>query len=200
MAKHAKESPVDLAAHADAISGTTEHKEPAPAPFPIKNPTISANVPLVSPIAAVRPKKNLSQNRISLAGYLHQTYDVTAERGTELIDIIEPDFWKHVAAKLRPYDTIHVLAEDGSWYARLLVVSADRLWAKVYKLEFHDLTSASKNRPQTQEEEYDVTWTAFGKFAVQKKGNEGLPPLKDGFQTKLEAFTWLDGHLKTLNG
>lgn len=146
-----------------------------------------------------RPKKAISEARIQLQGNWHNAWDVTVERGTILEDVLDTDYWKHIAVKLRPHDTIEVLAEDGSWYARLLVINADRLWARVFKLEYHDLTNSHEGMPKTQEEEYDITWTSMGKYALIKKGGQGLPSLKDGFQTKLEALTWLDGHLRTLN-
>lgn len=148
----------------------------------------------------VKKKLVLQVSRFALQGSLHNKWDVTAEAGTTLEDVLETDYWKHVAAQIRPHDEITVIAEDGSWRAVLFVVGADRLWARVYKLEYHDLTAAYEGMPKTQEEEYNVLYSSIKKFYIFKKGNEGMPPLKDGFQTRLEAYQWLDGYLKTLNG
>ena len=37
--------------------------------------------------------------------------------------ILHPDFWGHIAAKLRPYDEIKVRCDDGTFYAQLLVLA-----------------------------------------------------------------------------
>lgn len=185
---HPAPKPPAPAARPDPI----EHKEKRELlqPRPANQATI---------VQAARTKKSINESRIQIAGYLHNQFDVTAEQDTTLEDVLEVDYWKHIAGKLKPLDQITVISEDGTWYARLLVISTDRLWARMYKLEYHDLTKSYENMPKTQEDEYDITWTTISKFGIRKKGNEGKGLLKDGFNTKLEAYQWLDGHLKTLN-
>lgn len=161
--------------------------------------TLAKAQPVSQAAEAKRVKKAISETRVALQGYLHNAWDITVERGTVLEDVLDTDYWKHIAVKLRPHDMLHVISEDGTWYARLLVISCDRLWARVFKIEHHDLTASYKDMPKTQEEEYEVTWTSIGKYALCKKGCQGLPALKDGFQTKLEAYTWLEGHLRSIN-
>lgn len=181
---------------------TTLPAQPSATPQPVaeKVATVEAVATTPAPsVAPVRAKRQLAMPRLQLSGYLHNSWDVTVDRDTALTDVLQHDFWVHVANKFKPHDTITVISEDGAWYARLLVINADRLWAKMYLLESHDLTSSYKDMPLTQEEEYDTPWTSLGKYAIVKKNQHGLPPLKDGFQTKFEAFAWLDGHLKTIN-
>lgn len=190
-----KTDPIGDALHAVTHPAAQHTKTPTPAAEPVK-----AAAPIAAPaLDAPKSNRKLSNNRIQLVGYLHNSWDVTVERGTTLADVMNPEFWVHTASQLKPHDNVQVLSEDGTWIARLLVISADRLWAKMYKLEYHDLTAAYGNMPKTQEEEYEVSWTVIGKYAVLKRSLPGQPPLKDGFQTKLDAYQWLDGHLKSLN-
>lgn len=159
-------------------------------------PAVASNMQVAD---SPKSNKKVQQNRVQLQGYLHNSWDVVAERGTELRDVLTPEYWLHVAVNLKPQDTVTVIAEDGTWYARLLVLSCDRLWAKVFKLEFHDLTSSYTDMPKTLEEEYEVVWTVANQYAVIKKSLRGQPPLKENFQSKIDAYQWLQGHLQTLN-
>jgi hypothetical protein len=174
------------------IDAMLERKPAAPKPQAAER----AADPVVTKL--VKSQKRLTESRITLTGYLRNSWDITVERGTILSDILDPEYWAHVASKLRPHDTLHVICEDGSWYARLFVINADRLWAKLHVLEQHDLTVSQHDMPQTQEEAHEVTWlSSIAKYVVIRRSDRAL--LKYGFQTKLEAFQWLDGHLKTIN-
>lgn len=176
-----------------------------PTPTKSEDAPVKAIAPAVKPAANTAPApaapkltKKLPNARIQVSGYLHNKWDVTADRGTLLEDVLNPDYWTHVASQFKPQDQIEVLCEDGSWYARLIVINADRLWAKCYKLEFHDLTTGFENMPSRMEEDYVVDWNAIGRYFIYKKSQRGEPPLKDGFETRLEAYQWLDGHLKSI--
>lgn len=163
--------------------------------------TTNAEKPMAAGLQATRPSapKHLSPNSISELGYLRNSWDVIAARGVTIANVILPEYWLHVATKLRPTDKIEVIAEDGTWYAQLLVVNADRTWAKVFVLMHHDLTKATENTPARAEDEYDVEWTPAGKWTITKKTQKGQPPLKDGFLSRLEAYQWLDGHIKSIS-
>ena len=186
-----KADEASVKAHADHIAkqSTVDNKPAEPV-----NPLKAA---LAGPTPAER---KLPEGRLRPVGYLHNHWDVTAERQTTIDDLLRADFWVHTARYFKPLDQITAFSEDGSWYARFIITACDRLWAKVVLLEHKDLTAANDKLPRTQEEDYDCTWSAIGKFAIVKKDQTNVGPIKDGFQTRLEAYTWLDQHLKTING
>ena len=66
-----------------------------------------------------------------LAEHVRQIYRVIADEGLTVEDIKRPDYWVHVAARLRPGDRIEVEAEDGLWFAELYVRAASRMEAIV---------------------------------------------------------------------
>jgi len=192
---HAK-SPLDAALQLSQQEG--EKKQPAKtqdaAPKEEAKKGSTGEAGKVAPARAVPP---CSPNRIKLTGYLHNDWDVTPPRGTEVDDLKNPDWWKHIASSFKPHDHIEAICEDGSWYARFLVVSCDRTWANVHLLEHHDLAAAKFKTRNSEFEDYKVEWTTLGQWTIIKKGNEGMPPLKDGFTTRIDALTWLDEHLRT---
>jgi len=57
-------------------------------------------------------------------------------------DLLRPECWASVAKMLQPWSHIEVRAEDGSYYAELLVTGVDRAWAKVEVLNFRELSTA----------------------------------------------------------
>lgn len=50
---------------------------------------------------------------------------VIVKQGTPFEALLQYGYWLHVATKLRPYDVVEAIAEDGSWASDLLVHVAD---------------------------------------------------------------------------
>lgn len=141
-------------------------------------------------------EKELHLTQHALVDYTH-----TVSEGTEFADLLKPEYWAHVAQKLRPHTLIKVIPEDGSYWAELLVLSCDRLWAKVFVMRHYDLTEAIENDEATASRlvEFEIQWKGpVKKHVVIRKSDRSI--LAEGIQTKGEAQLWLDGHLKTIAG
>lgn len=116
-------------------------------------------------------------------------------------DLLKPECWAHVAQLLRPGYRIEVLAEDGSYFAELLVVSAGRLWAKVAVLRKIDLTEAVGEAPaQGADTVMSIMWSGpHSKFRViRQNASGGKDVMRDGFETREEASVWMAEHIKAL--
>ena len=69
---------------------------------------------------------NLLPTRLQTAtGFAHGEYFVVALPGTTIEQVANPDFWLHVASRLRPFDRIEVVAADGSFDMDLRVTATD---------------------------------------------------------------------------
>jgi hypothetical protein len=86
------------------------------------------------PAAAVKiepkSKPQLHPSRFALAEHKRNIYFITPADGTTLEDVLDPLYWSHVAARLRPTDRIEVHAEDGRQHATLVplrVIEFERL-------------------------------------------------------------------------
>jgi len=73
----------------------------------------------------------LKPSQIKTADQSGLRYHVTPDSGTTIEDMLKPDFWKGVTAYLHPSDRIEVEADDGSFYADLIVRDVGKSWAKV---------------------------------------------------------------------
>ena len=151
-----------------------------------------ANVPYIEKNRSVM----MQPSRMKLAEYERQDWIANAEPHHTVEDILKPGYWAHMAAQMTPYDHIEVRAEDGSWVAYLLVVQADRLWAKVVLTNKIDLVSAEEMPSTTPQ--HRVEWKGpqrrFGVVRV-----EDSEVVRDGFQTKDEARLWMREHEQTIS-
>lgn len=140
----------------------------------------------------------IRQHRMKLRDFGKNEWIVNAELGDTPEELLKPQYWANVAKELKSLDTIEVRAEDGSFYAKLLVRDSGRAYAKVvflpgYPLVFKDITEV----PEMDMDEYVIKWAGpeFKFRVLRKKDNEVL---KFGFTNKEEARKWVIEHIKAL--
>lgn len=140
--------------------------------------------------------KPLNQSRFFQADHRFNRWAVVAEHGETIDTITKPEYFTHVSKRLRPMDKIEVYAEDMSFYAELLVIDAGSTWAKTFVLRNVSLLKGSP-APASDTDKYIVSYRGLHKkFSVVRKADQEV--VKDGFQSKDEANTWLAGHLLAL--
>jgi hypothetical protein len=127
-------------------------------------------------------------NRVKSAEYVRNIFSATPEIGTKYDDVLDPRYWTHVAPTLHPTDRIEVLAEDGAWFAELIVLSCGKNWAKVFPLRFVEM---SESQPEEAPgAEYVVVWRGMvHKHSVVRTADKVV--VKAGFASAAEAKTWL---------
>lgn len=136
----------------------------------------------------------LATDRIQLAQHMRNVWYVTPEFGTPIEALLEPQFWAHVSAKMKPRDRIEVDAEDGSYFVELRVEDAGRLFAKVVVLRQCDFTVVEA---QEQAPEYKVMWAGpHAKWRIVRAVDKGL--VKDGLETRQAAEQYLVSHAKAM--
>lgn len=135
--------------------------------------------------------------QLNKSGFVTNEWVADPESKTPFDAVLEPQFWAHVSAKLRPYDEVIVRAEDGSYYARLLVQDAGRLFAKVAVLEKYDLAAVEVGGADAIPSGYEIKHAGpHAKWRVVRLSDRA--PVKDKFETKGQAQQWLTEHLKGL--
>ncbi len=117
-----------------------------------------------------------------------------------LDQVRQPDFWSHVGAQLRPCSRIEVMCEDMTWFAELMVISCDRLWAKTALLRFVDLTDdpAPDAERVNLANGYEVKFKGPTlKHVVMRLSDNTM--VRDGIATKVEAEAWIREHVQGLS-
>lgn len=131
----------------------------------------------------------LNPEGLKEAEYVRHVFRATVPNDTTINDVLKPDFWAHVAAKLHNTDIIEVCPEDESWFAQLIVRSASRLHAKCAVLR-HQSFNADK---KTAEPEGPFSIKHNGpkaKWCVIRRVDKAL--VKEGFASKEEAAKWTE--------
>lgn len=145
----------------------------------------------------------LDAGRMIAKEYDTVDYWVTVEEGITRKQMRDPAFWAHVASKLKPYFFIHLRCDDGSFYAKGIVLQVDRTWAVVHILEWHDLTTKDVAQTEaaalemgTAAEAFDVAYKgAHRKWCVIRKSSQEA--VQEKLETKALAAFWLAEHLKS---
>ena len=97
-----------------------------------------------------KPPTALSPERFKNAEFERQVHVANADEGTQPGDLLSADYWSHAAAQMKPWDRIEVRANDGTWFAELLVLDVNRNWAKVAMLSLTKLTSIDVSQSGAQ--------------------------------------------------
>lgn len=69
---------------------------------------------------------SLLPSRLAVAsGFAHGEYFIAAAPGTTVEHVVDPDYWLHLASRLKVYDRIEVVAQDGAFDIDVRVVATD---------------------------------------------------------------------------
>ena len=66
--------------------------------------------------------------------YARTVYQVKPEISVTVKDLLEPDYWAHVAKQLRAGDRIEAIPDDRHYFAEFFVLAASTNWAKLVLL------------------------------------------------------------------
>jgi hypothetical protein len=130
--------------------------------------------------------KRLTPNRFSLAETRRNIWQIIPEDGTPYELLFDKDYWAAMASKLRPFDRIEVLADDGSFWAELLVLMATKTQAAVMELRKIDIST--KEVAQV-EEKFAVKWRGpHRKWSVIRSADSSI--VRSGFESADDARTF----------
>lgn len=132
----------------------------------------------------------LASNRLHFAEHRRNIFVVTPEHDTPFEEILKDGYWAHVSAKMKPGDRIEVMAEDGSYFAELIVQDAGRLYAKVATLRHVKLDAVEVTEGGMAAGGLEVKWQGPQlKWCVLR----GKDRLKEGLD-KGSAVQWMNSH------
>lgn len=92
-------------------------------------------------IAIDHDKPALRQGRWRLAESERSIYFVTVEESIKPDDVLDSDFWRHLASQMRPYDEIIVATDSCEWRMELLVADVWHCGARVVEVSRVDMKS-----------------------------------------------------------
>ncbi len=148
-----------------------------------------------------KPTLMPSGGNFALAEQVRVVYCATAEAGITFKQMLEVDYWAHVARQLKPYNMVECRSEDGTFWGLVLVMEVGRNWAKVHPLQYVALDTKDVAQTRTAMEsksEYRVEWKGpVKKHAVIRNKDDAI--VHEGSASKVDAQAWLVDHLKTVD-
>lgn len=123
----------------------------------------------------------------------HNVWLVEVPPGTEIDDLTRTDYWAHVAVNFSRGDEVKVLAVDDAFYAHLLVLSADRTWARMAVLYSKPLSAGVTEITGQMLEDYDVKLRGPKRWSVIRKSDNKV--LMENLHQESDASRWLREYL-----
>lgn len=150
-----------------------------------------------APVAAKAPPTArkipaVLDNRLQGAEFVKVDWCLSAEAGTTIEDILRPEYWAHVATKLRPDAKICVYTEDRAFYAELIVLQVSRVDARVAMILHKDLTDDLRaiDMGNGAAREYEVKWgSPASKYRVIRKSDKEV--ICSGLASIEAGWAWL---------
>lgn len=133
----------------------------------------------------------LAPNRLQAGEHFRTRYTAVVDAEANLKTILEPEYWVHVARKLRVMDTIDILCDNETWFAELIVTSVGTGFAKVQLLR--EVKFKNVDGPEVLSSNFTVKWSGPKlKWAVIR--NSDKERVKEGFAAKGDANRWAVDH------
>lgn len=142
------------------------------------------------PFGEDKLQKPLAEHLADTTMYpIKRTWDLTPAEGTTVENLLNPEFWSHIAAKLQPDDQIWVTPADRNFVAHLLVVDCTNLSARMQVLSHHEIDPVSAH----EDDRYEVKWGGpKHKWRVLRKSDAAV--VEHGFASRGAAYK----HINTL--
>lgn len=178
----------------DAPASAAVPATPAPPAAPAPAAPAPAPAPNVRVLNPARIKE--THFRPDTQGYHNTHWKADIVRAHSFDDIGKTDYWSHVARNIKTDDRISAFAEDGSWYAELLVRDRGDNWAKVAVLSKHDFAGIDNDLAR-ETNGYKVEYRGrIDKFSVIRVSDG--EPVHRGYNSEIEARNAMADYLKTL--
>ena len=136
-------------------------------------------------------KKIAKPTAIELAEYTKSVWQIMPTVETKIEDLLNPDYWAHVARKVNPGDRIEAIPEDRHYFAEFFVLAASTNWIKVKLLRKVVLIEDNDNSTVAG---YNIQFAGAHKWRI-RMGDEVL---SKGHDDKEAATNWLMDHMKTV--
>ena len=118
-------------------------------------------------------------------------WQVKPEIAVTVKDLLDPNYWAHVARRMRAGDRVEAVPDDRHYFAEFFVLAASSNWVKLVLMREVTLI---KDNEKTVTEGFTVAFAGAHKWRVTR----GDEVLSKGHDDKEAASKWLADNLKDL--
>lgn len=136
----------------------------------------------------------LTPGRLQNAAHYYASYAVVLPAGLSFEEALKPEFWAHLAGRLRQHDTIRIIPEEATYFAELLVLSAGRGFVNVKTLR-HVPLGEDEIDSSNVNDLVEVKWRGpHSKWSIVRRSDGAV--LKEGVVEKPDALREAAGYAK----
>ena len=135
----------------------------------------------------------LQSNRTREFGHWQNWHTVNAQIGTTRENILNEDYWAHVAAKYSKGDMLFVRDDGGAWIAEYYIVDCARTWVKVFELNWWEL--GKTEMPESLRDDFEYHWFGNQEQCGVIRKSDGATMI-NGLRSKDAALEWIVNHKK----
>ncbi len=128
---------------------------------------------------------------IEESSYARTVWQVKPEIAATVEDLLDPNYWAHVANRMKAGHRIEAIPEDRHYFAEFFVLAASTNWAKVVLLRKKVLI---ENNKAVEKEGYIVKFAGQHRWRVEKDGEV----LSKNHDDQKAAAAWLADHIKDM--
>jgi len=128
---------------------------------------------------------------IEESSYARTVWQVKPEIAATVDDLLDQNYWAHVAHRMRAGHRIEAIPADRHYFAEFFVLAASTNWAKVILLRKVDLI---KDNQSIEKEGYIVKFAGQHRWRVEKDGSI----LSKDHDDQKSAAAWLANHIKDM--
>lgn len=132
--------------------------------------------------------------KFGLASHSYQEFSAIVPAHTTREALEDPLFWANVKSRLKTFDEIRVVAEDGSMVARLLVAYADLQSAHCRVLEFYQIENCDPEELQRSQSRFECRQKGVLKWCICDTATDEV--VKSGLPTRAVAERELEEWLR----
>lgn len=137
----------------------------------------------------------LNPQRMGTREERRQDWAANAEVGTTIEDVLDPQYFSHMAQHFEPFARIEVLEETGAWMLELLVINYGRNWAQVHVLARHDLAKRVEKAPASTKHKVENKGAQLKWCVIRLADSEVL---QSGMRTEQAAGEWLTSYERSV--
>lgn len=126
------------------------------------------------------PKPKISINDFKPAEFERTVWGVTLKIGQTRDDLLRPDFYAHIASRVRMNHRFEVLHEEGNYFAELIVLSAGKVGVKVAFLREVDLRELDAT--VVDETEFYIKLRGPKKWSILRRADQSI--VEEGIDTE----------------
>ncbi len=123
--------------------------------------------------------------------YARTIWQVKPEATVKVNDLLDPDYWAHVAKQMRAGDRIEAIPDDRHYYAEFFVLAASTNWAKLILLRE---TTLIKDHEKSVTDGFSIGFAGPHKWRVTR----GTEILSKDHDDKDSAAKWLAEHMENV--